>query len=277
MAASSSAMRILSRLTPILVLLSGGQLKGDTGAAGRIVLGIDAAPMGLDDGPAHRQPDPHMPVGVGMGAAHGQLPLKDPWQDGRWDAHPVVGHRDPHPIFCLPDGHGSSATDLPWAAALSNRFTNTCSMRVASMEPAGSPPACPRPPGSGCPAELEDGAGHHLFHHLRFLVQAHRVPVTLVTDRMSLGDPDQPARLRSISRSSSRRSSSGRVSSFAQHRADADDGGQGVRKSWDTERSRLARICSIRTSSRSCSCCLTRLVRVLISTDTMSMAAKVSG
>ena len=46
---------------------------------------------------------------------------------------------------------------------------------------------------------------------------------------------------------------------------------RGVRRSWETARRRLARIFSRSVSMRSCSCFLTRVVRVLVMMDTASI------
>ena len=46
----------------------------------------------------------------------------------------------------------------------------------------------------------------------------------------------------------------------------------GVRRSWETARSRVARIFSVSLSIRSCSCFLMRVVRVLVIMDTTSIA-----
>ena len=45
----------------------------------------------------------------------------------------------------------------------------------------------------------------------------------------------------------------------------------GVRRSWETARSRFARIFSFSLSMRSCSCRLMRVVRVLVMMDTASI------
>ena len=47
---------------------------------------------------------------------------------------------------------------------------------------------------------------------------------------------------------------------------------RGVRRSWETARSRVARIFSVSLSIRSCSCFLMRVVRVLVIMDTTSIA-----
>ena len=47
----------------------------------------------------------------------------------------------------------------------------------------------------------------------------------------------------------------------------------GVRRSWETARKRFARIFSVSLSIRSCSCFLTRVVRVLVMMDTTSITA----
>ena len=52
---------------------------------------------------------------------------------------------------------------------------------------------------------------------------------------------------------------------------------RGVRRSWDTARSRLARMASRSVSARSCSCRLIWEVRVLTRRDTDSMVRKVRG
>ena len=51
----------------------------------------------------------------------------------------------------------------------------------------------------------------------------------------------------------------------------------GVRISWETERSRLARIFSFSFSMRSFSCCLAWVVRVLVMMETMKKAKKLRG
>lgn len=52
---------------------------------------------------------------------------------------------------------------------------------------------------------------------------------------------------------------------------------RGVRRSWDTARSRSARILARSLSRRSLSCFLTTVVSALVLMDTASMVAKVSG
>ena len=47
----------------------------------------------------------------------------------------------------------------------------------------------------------------------------------------------------------------------------------GVRRSWETARSRLARIFSVSLSIRSCSCILIRVVRVLVMMETTSITS----
>ena len=77
--------------------------------------------------------------------------------------------------------------------------------------------------------------------------------------------------------SSSRRLSSGRSAFSSSRSAEPAMEVRGVRRSWDTARSRSARILARSLSRRSLSCFLTNVVSALVLMDTASMVAKVSG
>ena len=102
-------------------------------------------------------------------------------------------------------------------------------------------------------------------------------PLNFVTERMfSVMRTSQRASLL-ISRARSMRSASLRFASSISTELAPSMEVSGVRRSWDTERKRSARIFSRSISKRSCSCFLICVVSVLMSTDTSSMQAKVSG
>ena len=108
-------------------------------------------------------------------------------------------------------------------------------------------------------------------------VRATPSPLTRVTERMfSVMRTSQRASLL-ISRARSIRSLAERSSSSISTELAPRMEVSGVRRSWETERKRSARIFSRSISKRTCSCFLICVVSVLTITETSSMHAKVRG